>query len=237
MEILSLSIAVLALIIALAAYYRSGNNKTIHALERALNEKIDRLGVMAQRAAGNVAASVRAGYERSIRMIADLQSRVAALKSEAMEELREDLRTLGQMLDQLAERAARELKDLKAEVDFVLIDAEVGLRLTVDDAKAHLKVIEAKRELILARMAILRNDLIEAEARIESALRDLEEAQSLAVGHHENIAALQNQAQEMLAAVRAKAGTVRVAIDALIERSNRLLKEMSGVRTTAKTAA
>ena len=167
-------------------------------------------------------------------MIADLQLRVAALKPEAMEELREDLRTLGQMLDQLAERAARELKDLKAEVDFVLIDAEVGLRLTVDDAKAHLKVIEAKRELILARMAILRNDLIEAEARIESALRDLEEAQSLAVGHHENIAALQNQAQEMLAAVRAKAGALRVAIDALIERSNRLLKEMSGGQDDGK---
>ena len=56
MEILSLSIAVLALIIALAAYYRTGNNKTIHALERALDEKIDRLGAMAERAAGSMAA-------------------------------------------------------------------------------------------------------------------------------------------------------------------------------------
>jgi chromosome segregation ATPase len=170
-------------------------------------------------------------------MIADLQSRVAALKSEAMEELRDDLRTLGERLDQLAEHAARELKDLKAGVDSMLLHAEVGLRLTVDDAKAHLKVIEAKRELILARMAIIRNDLIEAEARVESALRDLEEAQALAVGYHENIAALQEQAQEMLAAIRAKADRLRPAIDALIERSNRLLKEMSGVRTAAKTAA
>ena len=69
------------------------------------------------------------------------------------------------------------------------------------------------------------------------ALRDLEEAQSLALGHHENIAALQKQAREMLVAVRTKASTMRASIDALIERSNRLLKEMSGREAEAKNAA
>ena len=69
------------------------------------------------------------------------------------------------------------------------------------------------------------------------ALRDLEEAQSLALGHHENIATLQKQAQELLVAVRTKASTMRASIDALIERSNRLLKEMSGREAEAKNAA
>lgn len=237
MEILSLLIAVLALMIASAAYYRSGSKKRIHSLECGLNEKIERLGAKTQRAADGVAAMVRAGYQRSIRTIAGLQSRVAALGEEAMEELREDLRITAQILDGLAERAARELKDLKAGVDFTLMEAEVGLRLTVDDAKAHLRVIEAKRDLVLARMAIVRNDLVEAEARIESALRYLEEAQSIALGHHENIVALQKQAQELLVAVHAKAHTMRPAIDDLIERTSRLLKEMSGVSTAAKSAA
>jgi chromosome segregation ATPase len=117
------------------------------------------------------------------------------------------------------------------------METEIGLRLTADDAKAHLKVIEAKRELVLARMAILRNELAEAEVRVESALRNLEQAQSLALGHHESIAALQKQAQEMLVAIRARAETMRASIDALLERSSRLLEEMSGLGAATKNAA
>jgi hypothetical protein len=237
MESLSLFIAVLALIVASAAYYRSGSKKPIRALERAMDEKIQRLSAMTQRVADNVAATVKAAYERSIRMISDLRSRVAALREEAVEEIREDLGVIARKLDRLAERAARELKELKNEIDSNLIDAEIGLRLTVDDAKAHLKAIEAKQELVLVRMAVLRNDLIEAERRLESALRDLEEAQFLALGHHENIAALRKQAQQMLVAVHTKANTMRPSIDALIERTNRLLNEMSGREAEARSAA
>jgi len=237
MESVSLFIAVLALIIASAAYYRSGSKKPIRVLERAIDEKIQRLSAMTQRVADNVAATVKAAYERSIRMISDLQSRVAALREEAVEEIREDLGIIGRKLDRLAERAARELKEIKTEIDSNFIDAEIGLRLTVDDVKAHLKAIEAKQELVLVRMAVLRNDLIEAERHVESALRDLEEAQSLALGHHENIAALRKQAQELLVAVHTKANTMRPSIDALIERTNRLLKEMSGGEAEAKNAA
>jgi len=86
-------------------------------------------------------------------------------------------------------------------------------------------------------MAVLRNDLIEAERRVESALRDLEEAQSLALGHHENIAALRKQAQELLVAVHTKANTMRPSIDELIERTNHLLKEMNGRAVETKSAA
>jgi Mg2+ and Co2+ transporter CorA len=166
-----------------------------------------------------------------------LQARVAALRDEAIEEIRDDLKALAQKLDRMAERAARELESIKAGVDFTLMETEIGLRLTVDDAKAHLKVIEAKRELVFARLAILRNQLVEAEVRVEAALRNLQEAQALAVGYHENIAALQQQAQEMLVAIRTRAETMRTSIDALLERSSRLLKEMSGLEAAAKTAA
>ena len=44
-------------------------------------------------------------------------------------------------------------------------------------------MIEAKRDLILARLAILRNDLVEAEIRVESAAKKIDEARSLALGH------------------------------------------------------
>jgi len=147
MESVSLFIAVLALVIASAAYYRSGSKKPIRALERAIDEKIQRLSTMTQRVADNVAATVKAAYERSIRMISDLQSRVAALREEAVEEIREDLGIIGRKHDRLAERAARELKELKNEIDSNLIDAEIGLRLTVDDAKAHLKRSKQSKNL------------------------------------------------------------------------------------------
>jgi hypothetical protein len=237
MEILTLSILILALIISCLAYYRSGRKDDIGEVEQTLDQKIERVSLVAKRAADSVAASLRVGYERRLRMIADLQARVAALRDEAIEEIRDDLKALAQKLDRMAERAARELESIKAGVDFTLMETEIGLRLTLDDAKAHLKVIEAKRELVFARLAILRNQLVEAEVRVEVALRNLQEAQALAVGYHENIAAVQQQAQEMLVAIRTRAETMRTSIDALLERSSRLLKEMSGLEAAAKTAA
>lgn len=52
----------------------------------------------------------------------------------------------------------------------------------------------------------------------------------------EPAAALYQQALEMLAAIRAKAATVK-ALDALIERGNRLLDEMNSGRSQEKAAA
>jgi hypothetical protein len=107
----------------------------------------------------------------------------------------------------------------------------------VDDAKAHLKAIEAKRELIRARHAISRNDLSATESHIEAALRNLQEAESLAVGFHENIAAARKHAQEMLLAIRDRASTLKPSIDALLERAEQLLHQMRGGGAEAKTAA
>jgi hypothetical protein len=237
MDILALCISILSLIISCVAYYRSGGKQEISAHEQTLNQNIERLTAMAQGADDDVAARRKARYERNLRTIAALRSRVAALKEEAVEEIREDVGRIAQILDRLAERAARELRNIKAGIDATLTQADIGLRLTIDDAKAHLKVIEAKRELVLARIAIARNDFVDAEARVESALRYLEEAQSLAVGHQEGLAALRSQAQQMLVAIRTKADTMRASIDALLDRSNRLLNQMSGHGAAAKTAA
>jgi hypothetical protein len=237
MEIVALVIAVVSLIVAVTAYYRSGDKQDIGAVEQRLDDKIDRLGIVAQNAAASVEANIRAGYERSIRVIAGLQSRVAALRSEAIEEIREDLRKVARKLDKLAERAAREVRDITTGLILTLTDAEIGLRLAIDDARAHLKLIEAKRGIVQARRAVLRGDVIEAEARVESAVRDIEEARSLALGYHESLAALEREAEEMLVALRARAGNAQAALDAVIERTGQLLEEMSGADSEARTAA
>jgi len=237
MEIIILCIAALALVVAVVAYCRSGASRNQRAVDRARDDKIERLTATAKRAADSVAAHVRAGYQRSIRIIDGLQSRVAALKQEAVEELRGDLRRIAQTLDVLAERAARELKDLKEGLEVTATEAEIGLRLAVDEAKARLKVIQAKRELVLARAAVLRNDLVEAESRVVAALADIEEALALTANHYTSAAALHGQALEMLAAIRAKAVTVKTSLDALIERSNHLLHEMGSAASQERAAA
>ena len=48
---------------------------------------------------------------------------------------------------------------------------------------------------------------------------------------------LENDTKQMLVAVRTKASTMKASIDALIERSKRLLTEISGLEAKAKTAA
>src|SRR5207302_6410751 len=63
MDMLALAVAVLSLIISVAAYCRSGAKQNISAI--------------AQRAADEVTANIKAGYQRSRRVIADLQSRLA----------------------------------------------------------------------------------------------------------------------------------------------------------------
>ena len=229
MEILALGIAVLALIVGLLPFYRTRDKAILKALWR--------LSSITPRPIESIAAKVWGRYEHNQRMIAAMRSRIATIKEEAFDELGEDLESLRQRLERLAERAKRELRDLKSGVDFTVLQLEVGLRLTVDDAKAHLKLVEAKRELLLARRAAARNDLPEAAARVAAALRYIDEAQALALGHHDNLVALQRQAQAMLAAIGKEANATRTAIEALLEKNNRLLAEMNGSQGAAENAA
>jgi len=237
MEILTLGISILSLIISMRAYYRCSHRQVSAALEAAFDQKLARVDALAQHTATGVTAQIKAGYEHSRRVIADLQSRLATLREEAIEEIREDVGKLTAILDRLGERAGNELQELKMAANFKMAELEAGLWLSIEDAKAHLKIIQAKRDLVLARVAILRNDLVEAERRVESAAKNIDEARSLALGHHESLDALQRQIQQMLAAVRARADTMKTSIDALIKRSERLLDELGDVSVAARTAA
>ena len=105
-------------------------------------------------------------------------------------------------------------------------ETENSLRRTVQEAKARLKVIEAKDELRMAQNAIEADDLSGAEARVESALNLLEEARSLTADHTEAVTEVQQTAREILAAIRAKANTSKADLDSLMERSDRLLRIM-----------
>lgn len=237
MDTVALYLALLALLLSVLALYRSRDHQDLRAIERSLRDKIDRLGTLTQQVTVNLAAKVRERYERNLRMIRDTQSRVAALKEEAIEELREDLGSVTRKLESLAERARRELRDLKSGLDFTVLELEIGVRLSLDDAKAHLKLIEAKRELILARRAALRNDLAEAKARATAALKYIDEAQSLALGHHDNLVALQREAVALLARIGKEAGETRAALDALLEQSDRVLDALASTRRPAQNAA
>lgn len=206
MEWIALFISILALMVGAIAYFRS-------AMER--------------RASAGLAGRVKAGHKRSVRTITDLQSQVATHKENVSEELSEDIRALAHTLEGLAHRAIEQAKDLKDDVTIVAVEAESSLRMAVDEAKARLKVIEAKQELNYARAAILEDDLSSAEARVESALGFLKEARSLTADHINSVVSAQKQAQELLEAVRAKAGSIKGHLDALADKSEGLLREMT----------
>jgi len=223
MEAAALCISILSLIIASIVYFRSGREQRIRALEQRLKS----LSATVHRASVGVSGRVKAAYLRSIHMISDLQSQVAGLRERAAEEIQEDLRRITQTLDGLASRAASELKALTGDITIVVVEAELSLRRAVEEAKARLRIIEAKQELSLARNAIEVDDLSAAAARVESALSYLKEARSLTVNHVEAVTAVYKQAQELLLAIRAKATTMRADLDALMKRIDRLLLEMT----------
>jgi len=236
MDILALCISVVSLILSFAAYRRSSGTRH-DLLERASDDKAERSRSTARSSTDTDAAAARAGYERDLQTIADLRARIAALSKEAFEEIRQDLKSVRQRVDRLAERAAQEIKELRDEANFSLIEAQVGLRLAVDDAVAHLKVIEAKRDLVLARLAILRGDWVDAAAHIEAAATKIADVRALALGHHENFDALLAQARTLLVALRTGADTTRASIDALLARIDDLLQRLSDDRTASRTAA
>jgi hypothetical protein len=238
MDVLALCISVVSLIVSFAAYRRSaGARRDLHVLERASADKAERSRSTAQSSADTDAAAVRAAYERDLQTIADLRAHIAALGKEALEEIRQDLKSVRQRVDRLAERAAREIKELQDEARFSLIEYQVGLRLAVDDAVAHLKAIEAKRDLVLARLALLRGDWIDAAARIEAAATKIADARALALGHHENFDALLAQARTLLVALRTGADTTRASINALLARTDDLLQRLSDEGAASRSAA
>lgn len=214
-------------IIGSIAYFRSGGKQDISAAERTLNEKIKELETLAHRAGDGLATSVRAGYQRSVRALDELRALMAALSEVAVEEVKEDFKTAFETLDRLAERAAREIKEVKAGMDANVIEAEETLRREVEEARARLAVIEAKQHLLLARLAVRRNDLEVADAQVTAALSHLSTARSQTAKQAESFEATQKQAQRLLAEIRAKADTIKATFELLIERNNRLLAELS----------
>jgi chromosome segregation ATPase len=237
METLALVISILSLIIGSIAYIRSGGRQDIRAVERALNERIEELRSLVSRTGDSLVASVRAGYQRSVRAIDEMASLVRGLSEVAVEEVREDLRAISETLDRLSARASREINEIKAGMSAVVVEAEESLRRAVEEARARLAVIEAKQQLALARLALARNDLVDAESRVEAAISNLKTARSLTTGHVESLEDTQKQAQRTLAELRAKAGTLKATLDSLIKRNNRLLAEMSGDTRPSRMAA
>lgn len=233
MDIVALVISIIALILGSVAYLRSGGREDIRAAQKTLKGTIEELGSLVHQTREQMAATVRAGYERSIRAIGAMQSQLAELKKGAAEEMRADIDALERTLEQLAERAARELEEVKTSIGRAVVEAEEAMRRAVEEARARLAVIEAKEQLALARLAVARNNLIDAQSHLNSALSHLKTARSLSGRFMESIVGVQNEAQRLLNESRVKAET----LDSLIEQNNRLLSEMSADRTGTTSGA
>jgi len=237
MEILALVISILSLIIGSIAYIRSGGKQDIRAVERALNERIEELRALVHRTGDSLVASVRAGYQRSVRAIDEMASLARALGEVAVEEVREDLKAISETLDRLSARAAREIKEVKAGITAAVVEAEEALRRAVEEARARLAVIEAKQQLALAFLDEARNNLEDAESHVEAAMSSRKTARSLTSEHVKSVEDVQKQALRTLVELRAKADTLKATLDSLIKRNNLLLAEMSGGARPSRMAA
>jgi uncharacterized protein YaaN involved in tellurite resistance len=223
MEVFALVISILALIVGSVAYLRSGGRDDIRTVEKSLKKTIEELTALVQETNEHMRARITAGYERILRGISAMQAQLEELKNEAMAELRSDIAALEQVLEMLSEQARRELEEVKSTAGQIRVEAEEEMRRAVEEAKARLEVIDAKKELALARLALAGDDLIHANSHLASALSSLKNARSLSGRFTESIMAVHHQAQSLLKETRMHSKN----LDALIERNNRLLAEMS----------
>ena len=232
MDILVLLISIVALIVSLIAYLRSGGKEDIRAAQKAIKQTVDELTLRVQQTSEQMLAGIKAGYDRSIRGITSMQSRLRELEQVAVAELRADIQALEEALEKLGQEAARELESVESMVGRAVVEAEEAMRRAVEEARARLEVIEAQQQLALARFDIKRGNLVDAQSRLATALAHLNNARTSSTRFTENVAAVQNNAQRLLDESRIKAET----LETLIEQNNRLLAQMSRGTVTKQAA-
>lgn len=225
MEIATLILAIIALALAAVAYWRAGGRRDLETLRAKQKELTEALLFV-----------IEEMYEESRQALRQTADGLRQLKSEALEELDQQIDRATQQLWALERRLEEGLKSARQSAMTTAHSIERGLRRRVRRIEARGSLLFAKSAALLAIRWARKEEFDRAEKRLDEATALLALARETLRADHaydEQLEIVKRSLAEATIAVRQKAQDARQRIERVLAETDKLLGALESDETKA----
>ena len=216
MAVAALVIAIVSLVLAGVAYWRSGGQRDIERFDNQLQRQLDALQMKQAELVDQAAQSLAAAYERSRRTLHHVRSRLHDLHTAAEEGLDAQRRRAAEHLEALSDRLEHSAAAAKAATVSAARQAEAGIARRVRRVHARVLILEVKSKSGLARRAASADEYDRADTRLSEAIELLGDVRAILRDDHAydpQLDSLKSALREAVTAVRTQAEDTKRRID------------------------
>ena len=236
MDILALVIALISLIVASIAYWRSGGRRDVALLRR----EFDGFRAREQEWRENISRSVAQAYERSRQRLAASRESLRRQSEEAVEDLERQIKRAQEQLETLARRLE---KSAHAAVD-ATVEARQAVERAIAERVRHIEaraiILQVKGKTSRAVHATKRKDFARADALLTEGAELLRNAREVLGNDHAYehlIETMKAALRDATSAVRAQAQNVQQQIERVLTDADRLVGSLESDEEQAEKRA
>lgn len=229
--LVALLISVLSLVLAAAAFLRTGAHARLESLRMQQHMVVDQL-----------ARSLRERLEDSLVRVKRAQVRLADIAGRASEELHGLIEDLGRQLNQLRRESEEELAQLRTEVSSRALGVQDAISRRIRYVESNIEIIRVRSEIAAAEELADRGAYLDAQALLEDGVARIREVKMRLtdiIGDDPAFAPMIEALQEALHAIRARGADHRRQLETVLSASDSLLAwlEARGPHEPAAAAA
>lgn len=216
MAVAALVIAIVSLVLAGVAYWRSGGQRDIQRFDSQLQRQLDALQMKQAELVEQAAQSLAAAYDRSRQRLQHVRARLHDLHTAAEEGLDAQRRRAVEHLEALSERLEHSAAAAKDATVSAARQAEASIARRVHRVHARVLILEVKGKATLARRAAAADEYDRADTRLSEAIELLGDVRSVLRDDHaydSQLDSLKGNLREAVTAVRTRAEDAKRRID------------------------
>jgi chromosome segregation ATPase len=240
MDKLALILAILALIVGGAGYWRSGGDQDVAAASEKIEEEVEELQAKQRELAEKVVAMTRSAYSSSQDRLRRAKERLVELSKHTEEGLQTQVKTAIQKLEALQEQVAERLKSTKESTIAAARETQQTLARQVRRLEARVDILEAKLAINRAMARAEDENLDEAEEYLREALLAIKEARRTLGddrAHEPELHEAEDSLRQAIVAVKEKAKDVKSRIERVATNGDRLIELLEKDERPAMRAA
>lgn len=221
----TLVIAIISLVLALVAYWRSGGKRDLELLRAKQEELAESLLLVVEQA-----------YDASRQTLRQTAEGLRHLKDEAVEGMEHSVERAQQQLQTLERRLEETARAARNSTAAAAQKAERALRVRVHRLEARGSLLYARASVVLANHWANKGEFLRAEQRLDQATALLALARETLRADHaydEQLEVVKRSLAEATSAVRAKAEDVRQRIDQVLADADRIVGSLEADETRA----
>ncbi|MEW6470993.1 MAG: hypothetical protein AB1679_01865 [Actinomycetota bacterium] len=229
MAIAALVIAIISLVLAGVAYWRSGGQRDVQRLDSQLQRQLDALQVKQAELVDHAAQSLAAAYERSRRRLQHVRGRLHDLQVAAEEGLEAQRRRAAEHLEALSQRLEHSAAAAKEATLSAARQAEAGVARRVHRVHARVLILEVKGKATLARRAASADEYDRADTRLTEAMELLGEVRTVLRdddAYDPQLDSLKAALREAVRAVRTRAEDTRRRIEHVLTDADEVIARL-----------